>query len=464
MSDKILKKILVVISENFSNGVRADFITETQIRRAYKVRYGDEEIPAAFSVMSFIKKVAFYCGGKYYFVSALNRWRVFRLVDMTLNAGNVIVYYDEFFSRYRKKLYDWHIKTPAVLGALLRTNDSGFYFSDKYFSVGKYVRPGDVIEYIVRSLPSSESFSVEQIHEKLSYVPPEEIERTLCNSRKYLKTINGKYLLAEQVALDPIELSEVRELLLIDLQTNGHAIFNLQDFPSTLALNPEISEATMRNLLFDRFLSKDFSRHGNILTARGTTVSRTNLLKRFCALRDELTINELFDRAKKLGVNRQSTILDATSETMTRVSKTLFVKTSHLHFDVAGIDEALNQIVHGKIISLSDVTGFETFAPVKDDRGFEWEWNLYLLESFLRRVSRRYKIHFSATNPMNGAICPREKIFLNYVDLISAVVLQENVPLNATSVNNFLLTKNFRARRVDDLSTSIIERAQVMMH
>ena len=464
MSDKILKKILVVISENFSNGVRADFITETQIRRAYKLRYGDEEIPAAFSIMSFIKKTAFYCGGKYYFVSALNKGRIFRLADMTLNAGNLIVYYDEFFSRYRGKFHDWHIKTPAVLGALLKTNDSGFYFADKYFSVGKYVRPGDVIEYVVRSLPSNIPFSVEQIHERLPYVPPEEIERVLRNTRKYLKTINGKYLLTEQVTFDPVELSSIRNVLLNDLQMNGHAIFNIQDFSSTLSLNPELSEATMRNVLFDRFLSKDFSRHGNVLTARGTTVSNMNLLKRFCALQDEIAINELLDRAKKLGINRQTTVFDAANETMTRVSKTVFVKTKHLKFNVSEVDEALNQITRGKIISLSDVTNFLTFAPVKDARGFEWEWNIYLLESFLRRCSRRYKIHVSATNPMNGAICPREKIFLNYVDLMSEVVLQEHVPLDTTAVHEFLLAKNFRARWGYDLSSSIIERAQVMMH
>ena len=119
MSDKILTKILGVITENFTNGVRADFITETQIRRAYKLRYGDEEIPAAFSVTAFIKKTAFFYGGKYYFVSTLNKGRVFRLVDATLNAGNVIVYYEELFRRHRGKFCDWHIKTPAVLGALI---------------------------------------------------------------------------------------------------------------------------------------------------------------------------------------------------------------------------------------------------------------------------------------------------------------------------------------------------------
>lgn len=463
MSDKMLKKILVVISENFSNGVRADFITDNQIRRAYKLRYSDEEIPASFSVMNFIKKVSFYYGGKYYFITALNRGRVFRLVDKVLNAGNMIVYYDEFFARYRGKLNDWHVKTPSVLGALLRTNDSQYYFSDKYFAVNKFVRLGDVIEYKVRELPTGVPFTVEQIREPLSYVPTEEIERVLNNPRKYSKTIDGKYLLTAQLSFDLSEINEVRSGLLSDLKADGHAILNVQDFPNTLALNPEFSEATIRGVLFDRFLSKDFSRHGNILTVRGAAFGSLNLLKRFCSLRDEVTLNELSDRAKKLGIIRQTTIIEAALESMTRVSKNIFVKDEFIKFHILAIDEALTTFVRGRIISLREVTSFEEFEPVRDTRGFEWEWNIYLLESFLRKVSRKYKFHTSkVTNLVNGAICPRDKIFLNYVDLMSAVVMQENIPLDATSIDAFLIEKNFRTRRVESLSTSIIERAHVM--
>lgn len=463
MSDKMLKKILVVISENFSNGVRADFITDNQIRRAYKLRYNDEEIPASFSVTNFIKKVSFYYGGKYYFVTALNRGRVFRLVDKVLNAGNMIVYYEEFFSRYRGKLNDWHVKTPSVLGALLRTNESQYYFSDKYFAVNKFVRLGDVIEYKVRSLPVGVPFTVEQIHEQLIYVPFQEIERVLNNPRKYTKAIDGKYLLTEQLAFDLSEITEVRNCLLNDLKTDGHAIFTVQDFPNTLALNPEFSEATIRGVLFDRFFSKEFSRHGNILTVHGAAFGGTNLLKKFCSLRDEVTLNELTDRAKKLGIIRQTAVVEAALESMTRVSKNIFVKDEFITFHTSAIDEALTPFVRGRIIALRDVTSFEKFEPAKDSRGFEWEWNIYLLESFLRKVSRKYKFHTSkATNLVNGAICPRDKIFLNYVDLMSAVVMQEKIPLDAHSIDAFLLEKKFRTKRIERLSTSIIERAHVM--
>ena len=200
------------------------------------------------------------------------------------------------------------------------------------------------------------------------------------------------------------------------------------------------------------------------MTARGTKAGGIKLLKRFCASRDELTINELFDRAKKLNVIQQTAIIDAANDSMFRVSKNLFVKEELLSFNVAAIDKAVSPFVQGKIIALRDVTNFSTFVPVKDIRGFEWEWNLYMLESFLSKKSNRFKYHTSSpSNFAKGAIYQREQSFRNYVDLMSAVIVQERIPLNSTSINDFLIAKNFRTRRVERVTSSIIERAHVLL-
>lgn len=464
MADKILKKILVVLFENFPNGIRADFIAENQLRQAYKLKYGGEEIPASFDLMRFIKKRAFFSDGKYYFIGTHERSNVMRLIDTALNAGNMLIYYDEFFKQHSEELQELKITNASVLASILRSGDGRFFCSDKYIAVNKFVKLVDVIEYIVNSFLEVESFSIEQIKAKLPYVPETEILYFLKRSRKYLKTTDGKYLSTNQVLIDHAEIIELHNLMLTDLRTNGHAIFNIQDFSNTLELNPELSESTVGNFLFEKFLSKDFARHGNILTARGTMASGIKLLKKFCAAHNELTINELFDRAKKLNIIQYTAVIDAANNSMLRVSKTLFVKEKFIKFNISAIDDALSPFVQGKIIALRDVTSFSTFAPVEDIRGFEWEWNLYLLESFLRKKSKRFQFHTSSPNNFaNGAICPREKLFQNYVDLMSAVVVQERIPLNSTSVNDFLIAKNFRTRRVERVTSSVIERAHVLL-
>lgn len=59
------EKILSVISENFPNGVRFDFITDRKIRRLYKEKFG-EEIPADFGKFSSYIKIKFrFIGGEY---------------------------------------------------------------------------------------------------------------------------------------------------------------------------------------------------------------------------------------------------------------------------------------------------------------------------------------------------------------------------------------------------------------
>lgn len=464
MADKILKKILVVISENFPNGIRSDFIADNQVRQAYKLRYDGEEIPASFDLIGLIKKRAFFSNGKYYFVGSQERSQIIRLIDTALNSGNVIIYYAEFFNRNREAIKELKITNASILKVVLQASDGRFFCSEKYIAVNKFVNLTDVIEYIVSSLPSNESFSVEQIREKLPYVPELEITHVLSVPQKYLRTLDGKYLLKNQVQIDRAEVNDIHSFLLMDLQANGHTIFNIQDFSNTLELNPELSETTVGNFLFEQFLSKDFSRHGNILTARGTTASGIKLLKRFCAAHDELTVNELLERAKKLNVIQYTAVIETANDSMFRVSKTLFVKEKFIKLNVSAIDDALTPFVQGKIIALRDVTSFSTFAPVEDIRGFEWEWNLYLLESFLRKKSKHFQFHTSSPNNFtNGAICPREKLFQNYVDLMSAVVVQERIPLNSTSVNDFLIAKNFRTRRLERVTSLIIERAHGLL-
>lgn len=141
---------------------------------------------------------------------------------------------------------------------------------------------------------------------------------------------------------------------------------------------------------------------------------------------------------------------------MTRVDKNLFVKDELIDFDITGIDAALNSFVQGKIISLRDVTSFTGFPTVKG-----YSWNLFLLESFLRKFSRRYVYASPAANSANlGAIFPKSMNFEGYLDVQAAVVVQENIPLEKSLVEEFLIGHGFRAKRIDKVTARIIIRAQ----
>ena len=147
---------------------------------------------------------------------------------------------------------------------------------------------------------------------------------------------------------------------------------------------------------------------------------------------------------------------------LTPLDKNFFVLDGLIRFDVAGVDEALSSFVCGKIIPLRAVTSFTGFPSVTG-----YSWNLFMLESFLRKYSRRFS-YASPSNVANnsniGAIHPKSLKFEDYLELQAAVVVQEKIPLEKFSVEDFLIGQGFRKMRIDKVTQEIILTAQEIIN
>ena len=140
--------------------------------------------------------------------------------------------------------------------------------------------------------------------------------------------------------------------------------------------------------------------------------------------------------------------------------KNFFVKDFLVSFDVAAIDNVLENFVQGKIISLRAVDDFTNFPPVEN-----YSWNWYLLESFLRKHSEKFIFHNAEINNSNiGAIYPKSMHFADYLDVQVAVVLQEKIPLEPEEVGNFLIEKGFRGQRSTKVIQRIIQQAKEILN
>ena len=171
-----------------------------------------------------------------------------------------------------------------------------------------------------------------------------------------------------------------------------------------------------------------------------------------------MTLEKLSEVAENFGVVRYVALYSA-YEQMVRVDKDLFVKDALINFDVVEVDKALRPFVKRKIIPLRGVTSFTDFPPVEG-----YSWNLFLLESFLRKYSKKYVYVAPAANSVNaGAIYPKSMEFADYLDVQALAVVQERVPLEKSAIEDFLVDKGFRARCIDKVTKRIIARAQEMI-
>ena len=452
-----MKKIIEIITANFPNGIRDDFIDTTKVLRIYSTNYADENISREL-IAKAIHKNGILHGGRFYFISDSDSKNILRLINEILESHPIACYcavYDKHADFFARR----HIYSPDVLKKFLRETDTKNFYFDEFCSARRSTRLDYEVAKIITA--SEKSLSLDDLQKRLPYVPSEKISAVLSDTEKYLPTTDGKFIPLSALQFDTDEIDTAKRQIISAIDANGYAAPEDYGFSANFALNPELAEKDLRNVICEKFFAADFIKRGKRLfkrndddcaIRRGDSIQS---LRKFIAEHDELSAAELFAFAKNFD-SAPNVALDAAHERMIRVDKNLFVADSLISFDVGGVDEALSSFVQGKIISLRSVTSFTGFPSVAG-----YSWNLFMLESFLRKFSRRYVYNTPAANSANvGAIYPKSMKFADYLAVQVAVVVQENIPLEKSAVEKFLIAHGFRAKRIDKVTARIIARAQ----
>ena len=452
-----VEKIIVdVIKENFPNGIRDDFIDINKVLRICRTR----AVLGAVSqknVVDIIRANGLESDGRFYFFSDADAVELRRFFDKIFDAHD-IVYYSEVCRQHSNFLARLHIFSPEVLRKTLQSiDDEHFYFAE-FCSSLRAERLEHQLDQIFSS--TEQPLSIDELRSKLPYVPKEVLSELLSNEKNFVRTKAGDYHSVLNIRFDLKEIYAAQRRISRLIDANDFAAPDDYDLSSNFALNPELTEKVLRDVIFDEFFSADFSRQCKRLFKKDVVNNRvdsgvaTDRLRDFLADRKYISVDKLFDFAKDAGIYPPNSVRIA-CEKMIRAEHNLFVADSLIRFDVDAGDDALSPFVQGKIIPIRAVNSFTGFPPVEGH-----PWNLFLLESFLRRFSSRYSFSSPSDNSSNvGAIHPRSMRFQNYLDVQAAAIIQENVPLEKSAVENFLVERGYRTNRIDRVTYKIIERA-----
>ena len=457
MQDTV-KKIIEIITADFPNGLRDDFIDTNKILRIYAANHSDENISRDF-VVDVIHKHGIFDGTRFYFFSENIRENVKQFIDKIFSTCS-IAYYGTIYEKHSGFFARFNIFSPEVFKKILRETDGEFFYFDEFCIKNRTIRLDYEISKIF--MAAEKSLSIADLQKKLKYVPAEKISEILGNEKKYLPTITDKYVSVSKIQLDFEEIQAAEHQIYLRIKADGYATFDDFSLDSNFALNPELGEKVLSKLIYEKFFSDDFTKRGKKFFKKYAVIEEKNskrlidTLREFVVEKDEVTVDELFDCARKFRPDAYGIALNAAFERMIRVDKNLFVKDSLIKFDVKGIDNALTPFVQGKIIPIRAVTSFTGFPPAEG-----YTWNLFLLESFLRKYSRKYVYHTAVANSANvGAIYPESMNFEDYLEVQAAVVVQEKIPLNKSSVENFLVNRGFRIKRIASTTNRIISAAE----
>lgn len=450
----VTQKIIEIITANFPNGIRNDFIDINKIFRIYAAENSAENIVRDL-ISDVIQEKGIEDGGRFYFISESDCEQIFTCAQKILDT-TPIAYYAAVYEKHADFFNGLNIFSPDVLKKVLqKANDGNFYF-DEFFAVSLMTRLDYEIAKIFTN--TSAALSIDDLQKTLPYVPAEKISAVLSDTKKYLSALEGKFIPLYKIQFDKDEINAAINKIAVCITKKGYAEIDDYDLSSNLDLNPEVDEKNLRNFIQQRFFDKFFSKRGKKLYKKsaGNTNAKgaMELLRDFISGKNEMTVTELFAYSEKINLTGYVVALRSAYEQMCRVDKNLFVKDELIKFDVVGIDAALTPFVQGKIIPLRAVTSFTGFPPVDG-----YTWNLFLLESFLRKYSQKYV--YAASNFNNasaGAIYLKSMKFQDYIDVQAHAVLQDKIKLEKDVVSEFLFSQGYRAKRMDKITEQILNR------
>ena len=224
--------------------------------------------------------------------------------------------------------------------------------------------------------------------------------------------------------------------------------------PYFLESNCYLSSYGIRNAL-ERNMQGKFVFNSQVISLPGQAYDMKELYKLFAIHHPSFTAEQLYELSKELDCTIYlNTILDCS----VRVSEKCFILKNNIEFDVDGIDSAIESFMTKDFIPIREIDSFLSF-PTSG-----YVWNEYLLESFVRLFSKKYRLLNNGVSMSNisGAIVKKTGMIKEFVDVCAEILAYSNTTLDKSNALNFLADKNLITRRsYKDIDIAIRKAKQI---
>jgi hypothetical protein len=241
-------------------------------------------------------------------------------------------------------------------------------------------------------------------------------------------------------------------------ECNSRGYVSITDLPfdDIKERNYELSIAAVHNAVYRICLSDKFDKKGKIVTRKGDVFDALTIMKEYCRTLDKCTLDDLLDYEKELtGEVHRWIPMRASNTVLVRIDKENYVADRYVHFDVALIDEAIELVVKGDYLPLKSFTTFGVFPYCGQT------WNLFLLESYCRRFSGKFRFDTPSVNSRNAGAIIRKSCAMDYTEIMTDAIVNANVLLkDSAAVGRFLHDSGYTGRSTASKVAEIIDKAR----
>lgn len=457
LNDSFAEKLIQILSMRFPNGYRLDSPIELTRFRSFAAEAFDKEISLSDEEL---KRRISACGitydGKVYAVPTQAEERIKELVGKYFADGAQAIFFTEFYAKNENWLFDGSIVSEGMLIIILRKLFPKLAFTQTYFGYTDASVPTVLENEILRVWGDDLLLTYEQVSERLQYIPMERIRSALGQNRDFIWHSIGTFSHVSRIDITDEERETICKAAIEECNTRGYASLTNLPIGQIEARNDELSATAIHSAVFRLCLSDKFDENGKIVTRKGEVLNALAIMKDRCRTIDKCSLGELIDCANSLIGDIDSRIcIEAGNAILIRLDSDTYVSDKYVNFDFEAVDNAIEMLISGNYLPLKSFTTFGTFPDC-------WQtWNLFLLESYCRRFSKKFRFDSLSVNSQNIGAIIRESCSLKYTDIMVDAVVNSGVPLMDSAVGEFLLNLGYIGRRRASIISEVIDKAKV---
>ena len=438
----VLDKLIQILSKRFTNGFRIDSPIELARFRSFAAEdLGEEILLSDQELKGYIAGCGTTFDGKVYAVSAQTKERIRGLVGEYFADGAQAIFFAEFYAKNENWLFGASVISHDMLIDILRMLFPKLSFMQTYFGYTDASIFAVLESEILRVWGDDVLLTYTQLAERLQYIPLDRIKNTLGQNGNFIWSSVETFSHISRVSITEEEREAIRKVATRKCNADGYVSITDLPFGEIKERNYELSITAVHNAVYYICLSDRFNKKGKTITRKGDVFDALTIMKEYCRTVDKCSFDDLLNIEKELtGMVRRKISLEAGSAILVRIDKDTYVADRHVHFNVDKIDEVIEFFVKEGYLPLKSFTTFGAFPDCGQ------EWNLFLLESYCRRFSRRFRFDAPSVNSRNAGVVIRKSCRLNYMEIMTDAVVNADIPLKNSIVGKFLYENGYTGR------------------
>lgn len=407
---------------------------------------------------SAIRQCGFEFNGKIYILEKETQEKLLSEVESFYEKGISIIYYDDYYTVNEDWLYDGKVLSSEMMKAFLEQSIKNYQFKSNFIltSSTKMTELEALKKDLIRVWGTQILRTFSELKELLPFVPMDKIKYALSYGELFTWNSFETYSRNDYFTISDEQIERLVIAATEKCTENGNTSFDELPLEDIVAENYELSESALFDTVF-KFLSDKFERNNRVIVMKGDKIDTTSAIIKYCSGKESCTMSELETVMQDVsGELRYPVVIEAAHLAMTRVGVDSFVSDDHVLFDVQAVDSTLDSIVKGNGIGMLEVTTFGMFPFCG------YSWNHFVLESFCRKYSEKYKYVCITPNSKNAGAIVKKSCGLEYHDLMAEAVARSDVEIDEKAVYDFLVSTGYMIKRQYNNMKDLLEKANLL--